>query len=178
MALKKSEKKMLIFLGVVVIGAVIYQFVIFPGQQKKEQAEAVQRQPAANRTAQVRTPAQAPQPQASPVSDIPITIPEQWGDDPFRVEATLRRRPVESEQVMRTAPASRQPGAAAAAPVQPEMKPPVLQGVYQADGKARALIDNVLLSEGEQKEGITLVSIGDNEVICRKNNRTFTLRRR
>jgi hypothetical protein len=178
MALKKSEKKMLIFLGVVVVGAGIYQFVIFPGQQKKEQAEVMQQRQAAARTEPVRSQPQLVQRAAAPEIDLPVQIPEDWGKDPFRVEETRRTRPVETSQIRR------QPETAVSrpSPAEPrpqiEIKPPALQGIFHTNAKTLALIDGMLLSEGEEKEGIALIEIRENEVICRKNNRIFTLHRR
>ena len=52
---------------------------------------------------------------------------------------------------------------------------PKLQGFLWKKGKAYVLIDDAVLSEGEEKDGLRVERIREKEVLCSKGGRTFTL---
>jgi type II secretory pathway component PulC len=51
----------------------------------------------------------------------------------------------------------------------------VLKGIFWEAGKAYVLIDDYVLSEGEEEGGIKVEKIEGKNVICRKGGRQFTL---
>jgi len=51
----------------------------------------------------------------------------------------------------------------------------VLNGIIRKSGRALALIGNYILSPGERVGDLKLLSIGSDQVICKKGNRTITL---
>ncbi|MBN2414448.1 hypothetical protein JXO52_01330 [bacterium] len=160
MALKKSEKRMLVFLGIVVVGAAVYQFVIYPASQEKPPEKP------AGQTAQQG--AQPGAPALNQTAAVPATGPverkyREWKRDPFYA------RPV--------AVAASRGGGTKSAPKAPVVKTPVLSGILRNADGARAIIDNTVLAVGETKNGIHLVEIDGSTVICTKGNRTFTLQR-
>lgn len=159
MALKKSEKRMLVFLGIVVVAAAVYQFVIYPASQEKTEET-----PAATPVAQGGEAArsEAGQPAVTPPVNKPIERKyTEWKRDPFFA------RPV-------AAPVTRSTKSKPKAPV---IKRPVLSGILVNAGGSQAIIDNTVLAVGETKNGIHLIEIDGSKVICTKSNRTFTLQR-
>ncbi len=51
----------------------------------------------------------------------------------------------------------------------------VVKGVFYRGGKPRVLINDIVLGEGEEKDGLYVESIGDHVVRCRKGNKWLTL---
>jgi hypothetical protein len=154
MALKKSEKRMLIILGVVVIVVVIFKLVDKP-KNKKPTQQSVQNAQTQNQ-ANVNTAPKQPG-SLNGVSSKKNVVYDQyneWGRDPF----TIVRPP----------------------PKVPKKKPPVkidvvLKGIFWKDGRAYVLIDDYVLGEGEEEGGIKVERIQGMNVICRKGGRQFTL---
>lgn len=148
MALKKSEKRLLGLLGVVALVFLVDRFLLSPGKE-----EPAPSQPAAARiqAADALLADAAQKTTSAPVARQYVS----WGRDPF---STAR-----SEG--RTASPARGESA-----VQHELK-----GLFWKEGKAFALIDDMVLGEGEEDQGIRVDRIEGTEVLCRRGSRSFTL---
>lgn len=158
MALQKREKNLLILCGVVAVGAVIYQFVIYPAQQKKEAPPASSPIRQVTNMAQPGGAVQVKTAQAQAALSSDAHRYADWGRDPF----TLR-------------PVVQSAGGSAPAGEAPKVRAPELKGIFYKGQKGYALIDDVVLAEGEQESGLRVQSIRGQEVLCYKNNRQFRL---
>ena len=153
MALKKSEKRMLIILAGVVAAAGIFKLI-----DKPKNAKPV---PAVRQNNPVQNPGQVsvPQNQAQSVDmnmnkqKLELKKFDSWGRDPFSIVKP---------------------------PPPPKKLPPlkidvVLKGIFWEEGKPYVLIDDYVLAEGDEGGGIKVVKIEGKNVICRKGGRQFTL---
>ena len=158
MALQKREKNLLILCGVVAVGAIVYQFVIYPAQQQKE-APPVAGSPIRQVTNMSR-PGGAVQARTTTQAALPGEARrfDSWGRDPF----SLR-------------PVARTASSGASESETPKVRAPELKGIFYRGEKGYALIDDVVLAEGEQEDGLRLQRIQGQEVLCYKNNRQFRL---
>jgi hypothetical protein len=50
-----------------------------------------------------------------------------------------------------------------------------LKGLFWKEGKAFALIDDMVIGEGEEDGGVRVERIEGTEVLCRRGSRSFTL---
>ncbi len=153
MALKKSEKRMLIILAGVVAVAGIFKLIDKPKNVKPV--------PAINQNHPIQTPGQVLPPQTQVQSAnansskkiVKFKKYDSWGRDPF----TIVKPPPPPKKI-------------------PPMKiDVVLKGIFWEAGKAYVLIDDYVLSEGEEEGGIKVEKIEGKNVICRKGGRQFTL---
>ena len=155
MALKKSEKRMLVLLGIVVVVAGFYKFVIDKPKTKNVPPARKNMKPAEVKQTIKKDPALADDKEDKNVtSNIIFEQYDEWGRDPF----TIVKPP----------------------PPKPKPKPPpppkvVLKGIFWKQGRAYVLIDDYVLGEGEEEGGIKVMKIEGKNVICRKGGRQFTL---
>ena len=158
MALQKREKNLLIVCGIVAVGAMVYQFVIYPAQQKKEAPPAAGSP--IRQVTNMSRPGGAVQVQSTAQAALPSEARrfESWGRDPFSLK-----------------PVAKTASAGAPEAETPKVRAPELKGIFFRGEKGYALIDDVVLAEGEQEDGLRVQSIRGQEVLCYKNNRQFRL---
>lgn len=156
MALSKKEKNLLIICGVVAAGAGIYQFVIYPAQQKDAQPSAPAAKPAVAAAA-VQTAQTQPAAKALPAE---AKLYESWGRDPFMPGSSRGRS------------ASGSGSSGQAVQSRPKL---VLKGIFWKRGVPHALINDHVLAVGEAEDGIRVTRISGSEVVCTHGNRTLTL---
>jgi hypothetical protein len=153
MALKKSEKRMLIILAVVVVAAGIFKLIDKP-KNVKPVSEIGQ-----NSQIQKSGQTNIPQSQVLPPDtnnskkNVELKKYDSWGRDPF----TIVKPPSPPKKIP---------------PVKIDV---VLKGIFWESGKAYVLIDDYVLAEGEEEGGIKVEKIEGKSVICRKGGRQFTL---
>ncbi len=156
MALKKSEKRLLIILGIAAAVFLVDKFII---EKKKKDAPAPQAQQ------------NAPVPQAEialktpPKSSSIRTVYNGWGKDPFYLP--------QKDHTGSSAGA-----AAVKAPQKSEIKTaplPELKGMFWKEGKTYVLIGDAVIAEGEENEGLKIEKVEGKTVFCRQGNRSFTL---
>ena len=58
----------------------------------------------------------------------------------------------------------------------PEAAPLNLTGIVKSDGKSLAIINDMLVGEGDKIEGETVIKIGKEDVVMEKNGKTHVLR--
>jgi len=159
MALAKRERILLIVCGVVVVIAVIYQFVIYPASKKKDAATETAKpktqtgQPAATQPQTQTTSAAASVPSTVPQVVIPVKEYKDWGRDPFSYSKSLNSAPPKPRPM-------------------PKHK---LKGMLTKQGKTYVVIDDMVLSEGDEQNGLKVERIDESSVVCRERGRTFTL---
>ena len=152
MALKKSEKRLLLILGIAILVFAVDKFIL--GGKKKAKPVPVKTTTA--QTAAVSANKTAAAKPAAPNPNRKVVQYNNWGRDPFEIPG---------------AP----PVAAAAAEIALSKKHK-LRGLIWKEGKAFALIDDLILAEGQEKGGIRLDRVRENTVTCSKSGRTFTLK--
>jgi len=161
MELKKSEKNLLIFLGLVVVAVGVYKFVIEPGSKAKEVAAGTSQKTTNVATGQVSADKKPVQISAHRLPVVKEKLFASWKRDPFygKTVKTVATKAaiVRKKKVVK------------------KIIAPVLKGILMNQSGAQAVIDDLILSEGQTKNGIHVVSIKSTEVVCTKNNRTFTL---
>lgn len=146
MQLKKSEKRMLIFLGVVVVAGIIMQVT-----NKKEPS----RRSSSNSKVLSVGKKGDDEAERSVEKKLTKTEYESWGRNPFESRAWQKEKIFDEYA---------------------EMKASLnLKGILWKQGKPYALINDHILAEGETEEGIRVISITNNTVICQAHGRTFTL---
>ena len=153
MALKKSEKRMLKLLAVVVVAAGIFEFIGSgkhkPPPKKPAPKSSLLSAPFA-KSKLTKTPGKTP---------ISKKVHyDTWGRDPFYYGRKTSG------------------GGSGSGKKKKESKPPVLKGIFWKQGRVYVLIDSSILREGEEKAGLTVEKIKGTEVLCRKGKRLFTLR--
>ncbi|HHS12541.1 MAG TPA: hypothetical protein ENN03_02100 [bacterium] len=152
MALKKSEKRLLMLLGVAVAVFVFDKFIL--GGDKKPPPDPKKMQTVQTRSGDASS-VQTQERRKTAANHQAVQY-ESWGRDPFMpvvnetVQESSVRRSLESKHK--------------------------LKGILWNEGRAYVLIDDLVLSEGESKEGILLRRISGNAAYCSKGGRTFTLR--
>ena len=160
MALKKSEKRLFVVLGVFILIFLVDQFML--GSDKSEKASPGVK--LKDKGTELVKSVVAASPDAGTAVTSQGTLPDKkhfddWGRNPF---ASSKPRPV-----IRTASRAKKKKV--------EVKKPELQGFFWKQGKAYILVDKVILTEGEEKEGLRIDKIQDKEVLCSKGGHTFTL---
>jgi len=155
--LKKSEKRLMVILGIVVSVFLIDLFIIGSGDEEDSPVKP----DAAGLNKLLKTSALSKL--SSVESSVVPKIPkiegkrfETWGRDPFMVPKTVGG-------TYGSTSGGKQKGG------------PKLQGFLWKKGKAYVLIDDAVLSEGEEKDGLRVERIRDEEVLCSRGGRTFTL---
>jgi hypothetical protein len=148
MALKKSEKRLLVVLGIAVGIFILDRFVL--GSSDKEEAP-----PAVPPAAEPDVAGTATQPASvQPVVRLPEVkeVFKDWGRDPFVLGTSGYGTYGKS------------------GPAKPKLK-----GFLTRNGRSFVLIDHVILTEGEEQDGIRVEKINGMEVLCRKGSRSYTL---
>jgi len=161
MKLKKSEKRMLIILGVVVVAVIIFQLVT--GGKEKTDTNVATTQPSSTQNV-----VSSPSVDQTKTQQQPGKKPKDkkmyntWGDNPFSVSSQQKK--IVSVSTADTAETKRE-----------ELPKHKFLGVFETVTKKYALIDDLIIAEGDAKEGIAVLKIEENRVICRKKGKTFTL---
>ncbi|HDQ44074.1 MAG TPA: hypothetical protein ENN17_01075 [bacterium] len=145
MALKKSEKRILVILGVVIAIFLLDRFVLSGGDKKEPPRPATTRE--TRRT--VTTPAEEP---VQKREAGPKVRYDNWGRDPFTFLDPTRQQ--------------------TAAQLEASLD---LKGIIRKGGKIFVLINGYIIAEGEEKEGIRVERIEGNQVFCVKDGRRITL---
>ena len=182
MALKKSEKRLLIILGIAVVVFIVDRFFLGGDDKPKPAAKPA----GAPRTVTAaNSPGKTAQPQAkaAPVKPGAQVHYSTWKTDPFAYSYALEMQKQEQRPSRTTQARPARAGQPVQTAVNPtvkeeekeEEKGPVLNGIFWKDGKAFALIDGIIMEEGEEREGLKVIAIRGSEVVCRKGNRTFTI---
>ena len=152
MALKKSEKRLLIIAGLVAVGFLFDKFVL--GKKTKSSGPA----PKAHVTVAAK---QSSVIQGNVIGQIALhrVIYDDWGKDPFRVKE-------EKKKVVLSV---------AAAPKLPPIPEATLHGIFWKQGKGYVLINDDVMSEGQIKNGIRVDRIENQQVLCNYAGQSFTL---
>lgn len=149
MTLKKSEKRLLGLMGIVVVFFLVDRFVLNSGDEEPEPIS------------KPRTAAAAAFKKLAGGSSGSAKVIEtdkqnfaSWGRDPFASSVS-------------TVSASRAKSA--------KRSMPKLEGMFWKQGRAFVLINDIVLSEGEEDKGIRVEKINGTEVLCTQGGRTYTL---
>ena len=152
MKLQKNEKTMLMVLGVVAVVATIY-LVLTSGKSKPAKSVQTIVQKTAGQLGVDVAAAKKPAFVFKYTSEEDSLRFNTWGQrDPFsKPEAVLRAE-----------------AAVASAPL-------VIKGIIWMQGKPYVLINDVILTAGEEKKGIRVDKIEGKKVFCRKGGNSYTL---
>jgi hypothetical protein len=148
MALKKNEKTLLAVLGGVVAVYLIWTFIGSGGKK------GVQPPTPQNVVASIHGTLKEAANTAGitqPEEQVPKMQFDTWGRDPFR--DYYAKNPEEEEE---------------------ENKLQV-KGFIQRGSQTYVLINDLVLTEGEEKEGLFIERIDSNQVFCKKGGKWFTL---
>lgn len=158
MTLKKNEKRLLIVLSVVVVVFLFDQLVLSSGGKDSASTKKTLKDAGTQLAKSVTTLGKDAE--ANPTiekSSLETKQFDSWGRDPFHSTKS-------SSIAQKLSGAKKK-----------KVKAPQLQGFFWKRGKAFVLVDNVVLTEGEEKEGIRINKIRDKEVLCSKGGQSFTL---
>jgi hypothetical protein len=148
MALQKREKTMLMVLGGVLVAAILFQVLSGGGAKKKKAAKGVGQ--AAAKVAEKVGLADA----KASKRGAKLQAFDAWAErDPFS-------KPEFDSRVM---------------PPTPFASPIRLQGMVWMNGIPYVLVNDVILTQGEEKKGIRVENIEGRKVRCRKGGKVFTL---
>ncbi len=156
MTLKKSEKRLLVILGIVVAVFLVDQVFLSSGDEDDAAPSPGLTDNNTKIVQSIVLQTNGGQGVVQQGSMIPKKYFDSWGRDPFA-----------SRQI--TAMATR------ASQKKAEKALPVLRGFFWKKGRAYVLIDEEILTEGEEKNGLRVERIREKEVLCSQGNRTFTL---
>jgi len=149
MALKKSEKRLLIILGIAVAVFLVDRFVLSKSDKKSPP------QPV-NQTSTVTGLASA-KVKTAVVSTRNIEgkkVFDNWGRDPFNEKVYTGKCGGKFARSGST---------------------PKLKGLFWKEGHAYVMVDDEILKVGEEKEGLKIERVEGKAVFCRQGNRSFTL---
>ena len=154
MALQKSEKRTLMIGGAVVAVAVVYVLATSKSDEAKPPSRpkaAVNRiaKPLANLTGSETDKKEEVAPEEQKVQYA------SWGRDPF-----LDRKKAASERAYEE---------------KTEIENLKLKGIMKKNGRSYVMINDLILTVGQEKDGIYIERIEGNLVTCRKSGKTFTL---
>ncbi len=147
MALKKSEKRLLIILGVAVFGFLFDRFVLSGGDKNDAAANVVQS--VDQNPNMILAGVVSPDPVAASDEDSQSSQFETWGRDPFSLTSSGDNSNTESR--------------------------PVLKGIFWNQDQPYVLINNLVLGEGEEAEGVRVEEIREEEVLCYRGGQSFIL---
>jgi hypothetical protein len=152
MALQKREKTMLMVLGGVAVIAAVYLVLTSGKSEKAKSVQAIVHKTAGQLGVETAV-SKKPAPGFNNLSKEDSLLLNGWGKrDPFsKPEVVLRAE------------------AAAASP------PLVVKGIIWMNGKPYVLINDVILTAGEEKKGIRIDKIEGSKVFCRKGGTSYTL---
>lgn len=155
MALKKSEKRLLIILGIAVLIFIFDRFVLSKGDKE---SEAIKKSPPKKVVSTVipSTKSSVTTPRLS--SKTQLKRFEEWGKDPFSVNRFQTTAEVNASYEKKVAKTSEK-----------------LKGIFWREGKAFVLINDSIIGEGEENKGLKVEKINGTEVLCSRGNRTFKL---
>jgi hypothetical protein len=159
MALKKSEKNLLMILGVVVLVFFINQFVCGSGDKKNSANQVTKNDPPPSLASAIKSKMNKP---VTPkkVTTIPKNQYDSWGRDPFSGITTSRTRTSSSKTSKSKKSISK-------------FK---LNGIFYEKGKkSYVMINKEILGVGDEKWGLKVVRIDEKQVLCSQGGRTFTL---
>jgi hypothetical protein len=152
-ALKKSEKRLLGLLGVVVIVFLFNQFVLSAGKNKKDGGVENQSN---TRTAALLNAGTAGESSVAS-AELGAMRFDSWGGDPFTHSASLNE------------------GSSSSGDKNTKQSKHVLKGIIWKNGKAYVLVGDQILGEGEEHGGLRIERVDGTEVLCRQGGRSFTL---
>jgi hypothetical protein len=158
-ALKKNEKRLLMILGVAVLGFFIDRFVIsskgkdVSPQETESDKEAIR---VVDNTQLINSVNRG----SASAAAVKLQVKrfDTWGRDPFEISKLTSKVGYSST--------SKRKG---------KVSKPVLKGIFWKKGKPYVLIDDNVLSEGEEKGGIRVKRIQGTEVLCYRGSQSFTL---
>jgi hypothetical protein len=151
MALKKNEKTLLAVLGGIVAVYLIWTFVVSGGKKgvkpptPKNVVASIQGSLKEAATTAGITP---------PEEKIPKMRFDTWERDPFRDFYAKSEAAIEEEN---------------------EISNLEVKGFIQRGSQTYVLINDLILTEGEEKEGLFIERIDNNQVFCKKGGKWFTL---
>ncbi len=148
MALKKSEKRLLIILGIAVFVFVLDKFILKSGKEQPPQA-AVTPTEVKSTTVSAGEKATAVKTQ----KNENVVRFDTWGRDPFAVTASASKG--SSKRANR------------------KYK---LKAIIKREGRSLALINDMIIAEGEEKKGLKVTRITDNSVVCMAGGKTINLK--
>jgi hypothetical protein len=152
MALQKREKTMLTVLGVVVVAVVLFQ-VLTGGKSKAGKEAALVAKKTASQVTRTVAGLTKTEGVGKPPADAAGPLYADWGSrDPF------------------SKPEFEIQGGAAG-----QGSPLNVKGIVWMQGKPYVLINDVILTIGEEKKGIRIDRIEGRKVFCRKGGKMFTL---
>jgi len=146
MALKKSEKTLLAVLGAVVIIGGVYLAI---DSGKNTEADAKKKSPVVAKTQNILTQIKSEITQESEPSKKEHF--DTWGRDPFKDQ--YRRSREEEENIGNL----------------------VVKGIIRKGNQYHVMINDIILAEGEEKDGLYIERIEENQVFCKKGGKWFTL---
>ena len=163
MALKKSERNLLIVLGLIAGVFLINKFVCSSGEEKQQTDQAKTKSTQKSRVADIASKVfQAEKSVDAGAVIIPKKHFETWGRDPFKPPyweiAAMAQKNSEKEEKE-----------------DPNEKFTLKGLMHGAKGKNYVLINEIIVAEGEEVDGLRVVQIEKNHVLCRYGEETFTL---
>jgi len=157
--LKKSEKRLVVILGIVSAVFLFDRFVLSSDEEEsstlKPGAKGINSLLSATALSKLRTTQAAVQ---LPTFRVEGKQFATWGRNPFS-------GPKSTSEVKRMATAARNRA----------RQNPTLQGFFWKQGKTYVMVNDAVLTEGEEKDGLRIEKIRDKEVLCSQGGRTFTL---
>lgn len=163
MALKKSERNLLVVLGLVAAVFLINQFVCSNGEKKQKVDQAETEKKPKSRVANIASKVLQSEKDVEASEDIIAKRHfETWGRDPFKTPY---------REIVALAEKNREKGKEE----DPKEKY-ILKGLmHGAKGKNFVLINEEVIAEGEEVDGLRILKIDENNVLCRYGEETFTL---
>ncbi|MBN1781620.1 hypothetical protein JW948_10875 [bacterium] len=157
MKLDKNQKILYGALGGVVIVFMIWNFTGSGSKKKPVAGKAAQHATAAvNKITGKETPDNL---QANvKKANIAKMRFDDWGRDPFKDNHADR---IAAQQAARQEELERQSL--------------VVKGIVRIEGRSYVMINDIILGEGEEKDGLYVERIENNDVFCRKGSKWFTL---
>ena len=153
MALKKSEKRLLIILGVAVCYFVFDRLVLSNGNEEEPAVQIEQNNLNTSTVELAEVVSSSSLGMAG--SGIQVEEFDDWGRNPFSLTGSDGNY---SGTNSNGGPSR-----------------PTLKGIFWIKDKPFVLINHLILSEGEEAEGVRVESINDEEVLCYQGSQLFTL---
>jgi hypothetical protein len=155
MALKKSEKRLLVILGVAVLVFLFDRFVLSKGDKESED---IKKTPPKKVVSTVVPNTESSETTSQLSSRTQLKHFEEWGKDPFSINRFKSPSEVSSSSGQKVAKSSVK-----------------LKGIFWKEGETFVLINDFILGEGEENKGLRVEKINGTEVLCSRGNRTFKL---
>ncbi|MFC1569606.1 hypothetical protein ACFL4L_05180 [bacterium] len=146
MTLKKNEKILLAVLGAIVVIGGIYTIVDSGNKpDPKTNKQSLVAETKANIINQIKSEIKT---ESVPVNKVRF---ETWGRDPFKDQ--FKRNRDEDEDISNL----------------------IVKGIIRKGNQYHVMINDIILTEGEEKDGLYIERIEDNQVFCKKSGKWFTL---